>query len=95
MLGESHGQGSHVGCKLWGRKELDMAERLSTHTEITLWPFSQLYSGSQFSLKLTAIMLTVTHKAVWDLVLSLLTDLFPPLSLPLALISQPRLSAVS
>ena len=74
-----------MGCNSWGLKELDMTERLSTHTEITLWPFSKLYSGSQFSLKLAAIMLTVTHKAVWDLALSLLTDLFPPLSLLLAL----------
>ena len=30
LPGESHGQRSLVGYSLWGRKESDMAERLST-----------------------------------------------------------------
>ena len=31
LPGEFQGQGSLVGCRLWGRKELDMTERLSLH----------------------------------------------------------------
>ena len=30
---KSHGQGSLVGYSPWGRKESDMAEGLSTHTQ--------------------------------------------------------------
>ena len=30
--GVGDGQGSLVCCNLWGRKELDMTERLSTHS---------------------------------------------------------------
>ena len=33
LPGESHGQRSLVGYSPWGRKELDMTERLSTHSE--------------------------------------------------------------
>jgi len=32
FLGEPHGQRSLVGCSPWGCKELDVTERLSTHT---------------------------------------------------------------
>ena len=30
LLGESQGQGSLVGCRLWGRTELDMTEGTAT-----------------------------------------------------------------
>ena len=34
LPGESHGQRILVGCSLWGRKESDMTERVSTHVTI-------------------------------------------------------------
>ena len=37
LPGESHGQRSLVGCCLWGRKELDMTERLSMCRCFTIW----------------------------------------------------------
>ena len=33
LLGEFHGQRSLVGYSSWGHKELDRAEKLTTHTE--------------------------------------------------------------
>ena len=38
LPGESHGERSLVGCSPWGRKELDTAERLSTHTYAVIFP---------------------------------------------------------
>ena len=35
--GEFHGQKSLLGYNSWGSKELDMTERLSTHTKSTGW----------------------------------------------------------
>ena len=35
LLGGSHGQGSLVGCSLWGRGELDMTERLHFHFSLS------------------------------------------------------------
>ena len=34
-LGDSEGQGSLVHCSSWGRKELDMTERLNNNKGIT------------------------------------------------------------
>ena len=34
LPGGSHGQKNLVGCSLWGRKELDMTERLSTQVRV-------------------------------------------------------------
>ena len=32
LSGKSHGQRSLVGCNLWGHKESDATEQLTTHT---------------------------------------------------------------
>ena len=35
LPGESHGQGSLVGCRLWGRTESDTTERLHFHFSLS------------------------------------------------------------
>ena len=35
LPGESHGRGSLVGCRLWGRTESDTAERLHFHFSLS------------------------------------------------------------
>ena len=35
LPGESHGRGSLVGCRPWGREELDMPERLPFHFSLS------------------------------------------------------------
>ena len=40
LPGKSHGQRSLAGCSPWGRRELDMTERLSTAQHCTFLPSS-------------------------------------------------------
>ena len=39
LPGESQGRGSLVGCRLWGRIELDMTEQLSSSSSLSLVKF--------------------------------------------------------
>ena len=36
LPGESHGQRNLVGCSPWGHQELDMTERLNTHSRLRM-----------------------------------------------------------
>ena len=60
LPGEFHGQRSLVGYSLWGRKELDTTEQLSTTTE----PIGQLpchHSGRSISKKLKSPSYLLWH----------------------------------
>ena len=54
LTGESQGRGSLVGCRLWGRIELDTTERLCFH-------YKQLYANKMDNLEVMDKLLSSLH----------------------------------